>query len=65
MTAINATINGSIIREQAKVLSQQMNTSDFECSCGWLNRFTKRQWISQYIKSGETAGVDENIVLWT
>ncbi len=40
-----------------------MNITDFEYSSGWLNRFKKRQGFSQYTLGGETAGVNENVVL--
>ena len=37
-----------------------MNFTDFKYSNGWLNKFKKRRGFSQYIRSGQTADVEDD-----
>lgn len=57
----NFPINGTLIQEKAKQLSQKMEIKDFCASSGWLQRFKKRNGIRWKCLTGNAAEVDKNI----
>ena len=63
MSAKNAAITREIIREQTKVFGQKMKITDFEYNSGCLNKFKKQRGFSHSIRNGETADVDEDVVV--
>ncbi|XP_021916826.1 tigger transposable element-derived protein 6-like [Zootermopsis nevadensis] len=62
VNARNGTTTDGVIKEQAKVIGQQMGVTNFVYSSGWLHRFKRRHGLSQLKKPGETAKINEEVV---
>ncbi|XP_062572433.1 tigger transposable element-derived protein 6-like [Saccostrea cucullata] len=48
--------------EKGKQFGEELGISDFRYSTGWLTRFKERHGISSKIISGESAGIDVNLI---
>ena len=58
----NVTVTDDILRAKAKEFGKELNVSDFAYSNGWLQRFKTRHSIGNHVISGESAGVDQELV---
>ena len=58
----NVTVTDDILRAKAKEFGKELNVSDFAYSNGWLQRFKTRHSIGNHVISGESAGVDRELV---
>ena len=65
ITQINekhGTVTDEIIKEQAREFGKKFNIENFSYSNGWLQKFKKRNGLSQHVRHGETAAVVPDIV---
>ena len=60
--AKNAIVTDDILREKAKQFGVELNITDFSYSNGWLHRFKQRHGIANHVLSGESAGVDRQLI---
>jgi len=58
----NIPVSGPILQEKAKYVSHILNIPNFKASNGWLESFRRRHNISFRTLSGESAGMDFQIV---
>lgn len=55
---MNYVLSDDLIRMKAIEFSKSVGENDFEASNGWLYKFKRRNNLSAYILSGETADID-------
>ena len=60
--ANNVIITDAILTTKAKKLGEEMSITGFCYSAGWLQRFKKRHGIGMHVLSGESAGVDAQLI---
>ena len=60
--AQNVVLTDEIVRAKAKDFGRELGVIDFSYSNGWLHRFKQRHGISSHVLSGESAGVDPNLI---
>lgn len=62
MSSHHAAVNNEMLVEKAKVLSEQLNITDFSYSRGWIQRFKQRRDIKRKFYEGEADSADMNAV---
>lgn len=60
--AKNMPISGPIIKEKSLQFAEELGLTDFKASNGWLDRWKARHSIKEFKVSGESAGVDSDVV---
>ena len=60
--AQNIIIMDDILREKAKSFGNELGITEFRFSNGWLTRFKLRHSISCLSITGESAGIDKNLI---
>ena len=60
--AQNIPISEEILKTKARQFGEEMGITEFSYSNGWLTRFKSRHGISSQIISGESAGVDPQLI---
>ncbi|XP_030006278.1 tigger transposable element-derived protein 6-like [Sphaeramia orbicularis] len=60
--AQNLPVTDDILRAKGKELGEKLGVTDFAYSSGWLTRFKKRFAISNRVISGESAGIDPEMI---
>jgi hypothetical protein len=55
--ASNITIDGTTLREKAKIIAAQLNIHNFSASSGWVSRFKDRHGLVFKKRVGESAEV--------
>ncbi|XP_064474064.1 tigger transposable element-derived protein 4-like [Ornithodoros turicata] len=62
MTAANLLVNGSILRDKARDLADQLGCENFSCSNGWFCRFKTCHNLTYLNVCGESGSVNEEVV---
>lgn len=63
--AANLPINGTLMREKARVIASRLDIQDFTASNGWIDRFKKRHNVVYKAICGESKSVDlETVEHW-
>ncbi|XP_060597343.1 tigger transposable element-derived protein 6-like [Ruditapes philippinarum] len=60
--AKNMPLSGPIIKEKALQFAQELGITEYKASNGWLDKWKERHSIKEFKVSGESAGVDTDVV---
>ena len=60
--AKNVPVTDDILKLKAKKFGDDLGVNDFKYSNGWLNRFKTRHGISCHVISGESAGINPDLI---
>ena len=52
-----------MLQEEALKIAEVLGNREFKASNGWLNNLKKRHNIGQFVVSGESADVSEDVVV--
>jgi hypothetical protein len=58
----NIPVSGPILRTKALQVVASIGLNNFRASNGWLEAFRKRNYIQFHLLSGESAGMDKNVI---